>query len=315
MKTKRLLTKITTTLLASVMVLLQTACLDLVGLKEFTDESVKAGAKFKELAVDNHRSCASEVYYETLRNSDFRQIRIFESADTFMASLPGDQQNKCAGLETSAANFVAANKILMTYLYVMGRLAGDDVASADKQFKEMKDALDGLPGTSPPEFTAALSIANTITNILLESQRQKAIKKAILASDADVKTVTEGISDYLKVYIERLERERDDGIKRAYRAALNHHEAFNASFGGSPRSDALTVMTGTVQIEAAVQTLNTRIRAAKAYQKVLADVRDGHHELFVEAERGFNRKAAIRIALKYGPSIEENFEELKKAFQ
>ena len=57
-------------------------------------------------------------------------------------------------------------------------------------------------------------------------------------------------------------------------------------------------MTGTVQMEAAVQTLNTRIRAAKAYQKVLADVRDGHHELFVEAERGFNKKAAIRIALK-----------------
>ncbi len=300
--------KLSVTFLACILVLSQTGCLDLAGLRKFTDESVKAGAKFKDLAADNYRSCAAELYYLEVRGSEFGSIRIFESPDTFLATLPADRRAACTEVKDASVNFTAANKILMTYLYVMGQLAGDNVASADKQFEDVKTALEGLPGTSPPEMSAALSIANTITNIFLDAQRQKAIKKGLLESDASVGIVTDGLTKYLTAYVTRLESERDS-LKGMYDFALRHQTTASAA-----SASALLVVASSANLGAEVQRINAKIKAAKAYQKALAGVRDGHRELFQLAGRGFNKKAALQIALKYGPAIQENYDEIVKAF-
>ncbi|MGE3466527.1 MAG: hypothetical protein AB7J13_06300 [Pyrinomonadaceae bacterium] len=301
--------KLTASLLALLLVVLQTGCVDLAGLRKFTDESVKAGSKFKDLAADNYRSCASQLYYLEVRGGNFDSIKIFESPDIFLATLPADRRGICTEVKDASVNFIGANKILMTYLYVMGQLAGDSVASTDKQFEEFRTALEGLPGNRPPEISAALSIANTITNILIDAQRQKAIKKALRETDESVEALTEGLARYLTVYVTRLENEREE-IKRMFAFAHRHQMA-----APNPSANALLVVSSSAKLDADVQRINSKINAAKAYQKALSGIRDGHRELYDLAGRGFNKKVALQIALKYGPAIQENYEEIVKAFE
>ena len=49
----------------------QIACVDLAGLRKFTDKSVEAGSKFKGIMNDSYRSCAIELYYTKAKTSDF----------------------------------------------------------------------------------------------------------------------------------------------------------------------------------------------------------------------------------------------------
>ena len=54
--------------------------------------------------------------------------------------------------------------------------------------------------------------------------------------------------------------------------------------------------------------------AAEGYQGVLANIKQGHRELNQEAQNKFNAKNVVRIALKYAPAIQSNFDDLAKAF-
>lgn len=305
-----------------IVTLAQTACIDLAGLRKFTDSSVEAGKKFKELAADKYRSCAAELYFLDTRGRGFNEIRLFESPDSFLTkdTVPAARKQQCEQVKIDSAKFVAANKVLMTYLYVMGQLAGDNVANTDKEFKAAKDALEGLPGGGDPIVGAALSIANTITNIFMDVQRQKAIKKAVLENEKHIGAVTGGLSRYLTTYISQLENERGAAISM-YEFALAGHIEFNSARTlKTPTQDppiqydALNVVAATSQLELEVAKLNGRIKGAKAFQKVLQDITEGHTELYAEAQRGFNKKQAVRIALKYAPSIQTSYDDIVKAF-
>lgn len=310
--------------LLMIVTLTQSGCIDLAGLRKFTDSSVEAGKKFKELAADRYRSCASELYFLDVRARGFERIRLFESPDEFLKSQPAARKKQCDDGKSDSAKFVAANKVLMTYLYIMGQLAGDNVANTDKEFKDAKSALEGIPGGGDAFVGAALTVANTITNIFMDIQRQKAIKKAVLENEKHIGEVTRGLSRYLDTYITQLENERT-AAKLMYEFALAEHIEFNSARAIKPvpmmtpmpdppiQFDALAVVAGTGQLETEIGKLNSRIKAAKAFQKVLQEITEGHTELYAEAQRGFNKKRAVQIALKYAPSIQSSYDEIVKA--
>ncbi len=143
---------------------------------------------------------------------------------------------------------------------------------------------------------AALSVANTITNIFMDIQRQKAIKKALVENEKHIGDVTRGLSRYLDTYIKRLENERG-AARSMYEFALARHVEFNSArvvklvppIPPAPEPpiqfDALAVLTGTNQFETELSKLNGKMNAARAYQKVLQEVTEGHTELFAEAQR------------------------------
>jgi hypothetical protein len=316
----------------AILLLTQTSCMDLAGLRKFTDSSVEAGKKFKALSQDPYRNCAIRVYYQETKDDKFRTIKVFSSPAEYLKTADPTDRQDCERRKERWANLQEANKILMTYLYVMGTLAADDVANTDSQFTTIKGHVSTLSG-SDPIFSAAFGIANTITNILLDSKRRKGIKNAILDSNGNVTTVTIKLSEALDGYIIELEREREDLILM-YAEALAVKNEFNrelccqnradrcknAEGSDNPNvcvfrfNDALALLSSRSLVETEAQSINAKIKAAKAYQKVLMEIRDGHNELFLEAQRGFNDKQAIKIALKYAPAIQDNFDELVAAF-
>jgi hypothetical protein len=287
---------------------------DLVGLRKFTDESVKAGAKFNDLSQDIYRACAVELYYQKYRMSRFTAISIFESPDVFLGTLPARERVECETAKKLWGNFAAANKVLMSYLYVMGQLAGDDIANADAGFKAAKNSIASLPRGSDPIIAPTLNIANTITNILMDAERQKAIKKVLIQNNGDVRSLTAKLSKALITYIVWLEKEKA-ALTNMYNFALANHQSFNRQIQVKPiPSDALLVLSASANLEIEVQKINAKIRAAKAYQNLLTNIKDGHRELYEEALYGFNKKVAVRIALKYAPAIQANFDDINKAF-
>ena len=318
--------------LLNILVLTQTSCMDLAGLRKFTEESVKAGTKFNAISQDPYRNCAMRKYYRKTLDDDFRSFIIFNSPDAFLSTLPAAERRVCEERKAKWANFQKANKILVTYFYVMGTLAADEVANTDDEFSLIKAEVATLSG-GDPLFAAALGIANTLTNILVDAKRRKAIKEAIIDSNGNVTAVTSQLSTALDGYATELENEREELILM-YDEALGFSKQLNrerccqnradncknANGTNNPNvcvfefTDALALLSSRDAIEANVQQINTKITAARAYQKVLLGIRNGHNELFQEAQRGFNTKQAVRIALKYAPSIQSNFDELSAAF-
>jgi hypothetical protein len=282
--------------LIAVVLFTQTSCMDLVGLRKFTDETVKAGTKFKALSQDIYRSCAREIYYQRVKTGGFTNIPRFDSPDAFLVTVP-DRRKPCDDFKREFANFKNANKILMTYFYVMGQLAADDVANADDEFKGAKDALSGVAG-----FNTALNIGNTITNILLDSARRKGIKKAVINTNTDIGALTDSLSNAMDNYIAQLNAEKSRLIE-VYDFAVAQH-----------LSEPLIIIPNSINLDNEIQNINTKIKAAEAYKEVLAGIKKGHQDLYAEAQRGFNQKQVVKIALQYAPAIQSNFDELAKAF-
>jgi hypothetical protein len=318
--------------LTIILILTQTSCMDLVGLRKFTEETVKAGSKFKAISQDPYRNCAIRKYYQKTKNDKFKTIMVFNSPDEYLKTVSAADRKDCEDRKAKWKNFQEANKILVTYFYVMGTLAADDIANTDDEFGAIKGHVATLSG-SDPFYAAVLGVANTITNILADAKRRKGIKRAILDSNGSVTAVTTGLSNALDEYTTGLEREREELILM-YQEALNTSKVFDRekccqnradncrTEGGANNpnvcvfefTDALAMLTSRNTVEAEVQQINTKITAARAYQKVLLGVRNGHNELFQEAQKGFDTKQAVRIALKYAPAIQTNFDELSAAF-
>ncbi len=120
-------------LIAAVLVT-QLACIDLAGLRKFTDASVKAGSKFTELSTDTYRSCGAEAYYTNYRVEEIDEIHVLEGPDSYFDMLSPETRQQCVNLKDDAANFAAANKMLVTYLYVLGQIASVDAASTEAEF-------------------------------------------------------------------------------------------------------------------------------------------------------------------------------------
>lgn len=326
------LKKLLVCVMTAIILLSQTACMNLAGLKKFTDSSVEAGKKFKGLSQDPYRNCAIKVYYQETKDNQFKTIKVFNSPAEYLKTADAADRKTCEDIKANWANFQEANKVLMTYLYVMGTLAADDVANTDSQFDAIKGHVSTL-SSGDPYFQAVLGIANTITNILLDAKRRKGIKNAIIDSNGNITTVTLGLSNALDTYITGLEREKEElilmyteglAINKEYNREMccqnradkckNANGSNNLSVCVFEFNDALAMLSSRSAVETDAQTINTKINAAKAYQKILKEIRDGHNELFQEAQKGFNEKQAIKIALKYAPAIQDNFDELFAAF-
>lgn len=325
---KRLLTCVMTTII----LLSQMACTDLAGLKNFTDSSVEAGKKFKVLSQDPYRNCAVRIYYQETKDSQFKTIKIFNSPAEYLKTASAADRKDCEDISQNWANFQEANKILMTYFYVMGTLAADDVANTDSQFGAIKGHVSTLSG-GDPYFQAVLGIANTITNTMLDAKRRKGIRRAIIEGNGNITAVTLGLSKALDTQIAGLTREKEElilmykeglAINKEYNREMccqnradkckNANGSNNSSVCAFEFNDALAMLSSRSAVETNVQTIDTKINAAKAYQNILKEILDGHNELFQEAQKGFNEKQAIKIALKYAPAIQDNFDELVAAF-
>ena len=311
-------------LLAAALLMSQAACMNLAGLRKFTEESVKAGLKFKALSQDPYRSCASELYYQKLKSGSFVRpgatagdastIAVFDTPAAFLATVAPEQRRACEELKTNWGHFRSANKVLMTYLYVMGTLAADEVASTDDEFGSVKSSLSGIPGGANPILGAALNLANTLTNAILDGKRRRAIRRAVTSGNGDIAAIADGLSNGLLVYEEQLRREKAM-MQEAYAFALAAHKKFNAGAGaGADAYDPFLALSNGRNLEAEVQVINAKIKASEAYREVLSGIKRGHQELYAEAQQGFSQKNVVRIALKYAPAIQSNYDELAKVF-
>lgn len=202
----------------------------------------------------------------------------------------------------------------MTYLYVMGTLAADSVASTDDEFAAVKSSLSGIPGGGNAMLGAALSLANTVTNALLDGKRRRAISRAVKESNDEIAPITEGLGNALLAYEEQLRREKAM-MRESYDFALAGHIKFSAAGGGAAGAhDPFLALANGRDLEAETQIINAKIKASEAYREVLAGIRKGHQELYNEAQQGFSQKNVVRVALKYAPAIQSNYDELAKAF-
>jgi len=305
-------------LVAVCLLLAQASCANLTALRKFTDESVKAGAKFKELAADSYRTCAIGLYYQGIKSHRYKRIELFDSPSSYLASI-GEEEltlldgaKECEKQKSNWKNFEAANKVLITYLYVMGQLAADDIATTDDEFTAVRGAISGIPNGDNPILAAALGLSNTIANMLLDGKRRSAIKAAVLKSNEDIGKLSDELTKALEIYIEKLKNEKN-ALKGVYEFALAEYQSSLPNNGNS--NDPFLVLSKQDSVEADFQKVNSKIKAAQAYQKVLSGIKKGHQELYEEAQKGFDLKNAVRIALKYTPSIQSNYNDLAKAFQ
>ncbi len=160
---------------------------------------------------------------------------------------------------------------------------------------------------------AALAIGNTITNLILDAKRRKAIDKTVRASNRDVGIVADRLAFWLDIYIDMLGREKKS-LSTMYAFGLSRHHSLVRGVKGSASTDPLVGILATRSLTNEVLVLSAKIKAANAYKDALSKIKAGHQELFDQAQKGLDNKTILQIAEKYAPAIQADYEALNKAF-
>ena len=230
------------------------ACLDLGPIKEYAALSKQASAGYSGIVEDMYQSCLRSAEYDPPANGD-------------------TPETHCAEWKAVQPGLLHAEATLQDYLVALGKLAGDDKISYDKNIDALKKECEGLKIGGNAVFTstqadAISGIAGFLVKAATADYRRRELARTISAQNENVKTVTTALKDIVgHDYETRLQNEQ---------IAV---EAFQVRLERAS-DQSLAVEIGKREARHRLLDIQQKKEAADSYVKTLDLIAKGHQQLF-----------------------------------
>jgi hypothetical protein len=271
------------------------ACVDTSAVKRFAAVSATAGDQFEQLAEDLPASCIRQHRYLALADS---QITLDD--------IRGEAEARCDEYAKLARRLVKANKVLVSYLKALGKLAEDKIVVYDKRIDNFADALDDTDMFDAEKIEAVQGLTTVLANAAAGEWRRKELKKAIEEANSGVQILVDALRGVIgEDYIRLLDVERE-AAKHYYLGQIKEHGA------GEP----LTVTLVFEKWKEADITSDDKRDAADLTLKILNKIAKGHQKLYDNRD-DLSSKQIRNMLVEYTVVLEDlvsDFEKFRDAF-
>jgi len=244
------------------------ACLDFGPVREYAALSRQASAGYSGIVEDMYQSCLRSAEYDPPSNGD-------------------TPETHCAQWKAVQPGLLHAESTLQDYLVALGKLAGDDKVSYDKNVDALKKECESLTVSGKPVFDstqvdAVAGLAGFLLKAATDGYRRRELDRAITAQNDNLKMVTGALKGIVgHDYETRLENEE---------IAV---EAFQVRLQRAPEQ-SLAVEIGRREARRRLLDIETKKEAAGSYIKTLDLIAKGHQELF-EHKKDMGSKAVAKL--------------------
>jgi hypothetical protein len=232
-------------------------CVDLTAVQKYAALSKQASVGYAGIVEDMYQSCLRSAGYDPPSNGD-------------------TPEKHCAEWKALQPGLLHAESTLQDYLVALGKLAGDDKVSYDKDVESLKKEIEGvkLSGKSvfdSKQVDAVTGLAGFLLKAATEGYRRRELERTFTAQNENVKTVTTALKEIVGHYYKtRLDNE--ENAVGAFQERLNR--AKRAS------SEPLAVEIGGREEQDGLWNIAKKREAADSYVKTLDLIAKGHQQLF-----------------------------------
>lgn len=271
------------------------ACVDTSAVKRFAAVSATAGGQFEQVADDLPASCIHRHRFLALADS---QVTLDDIRDRAEAD--------CDEYAKLARRLVKANKVLVSYLKALGKLAEDKIVVYDKRIDNFADALDDTDMFDAKKIEAVQGLTTVLANAAAGEWRRKELKKAIEEANPDVQTLIDALRGVIgEDYLRLLDVERE-AAKHYYLGQIKEYGA------GEP----LTVTLVFEKWKDEDNAVDDKRDAADLTVKILDKIARGHQKLYDNRD-DLSSKQIRNLLVEYTEILEDlvsDFEKLRDAF-
>ena len=334
MKIKFFNIRLLTSFLILTTMLFSSSCVELTAIRKFAESSNVVSQKFPSLSADFYRSCVQtyKYYYYDRVNYDPQKMQAIDEIsgrkdiDTNAGSIftdgngntPEKDEVACREWKTVVPLAANLNKTLVDYMKALGDLAADDIAAYDKDYNALQASIVATKVFKPTEVAAGTELAKFLTDVFTNAYRRKKLKTAIEQQNANVAILTDALTLYISDnYVSQLKRERND-LDKYYetliKASLLRDAAISNQLDKNKEThDYLSAVILKQMWDTEATKIQERIDSAKAYGKIMANVKEGHQKLY-DNRNNLNSPEVKKLALSYANTIEDLIETFRKAF-
>ena len=220
-------------------------------------------------------SAATAEYPQVVSNYAEAPIRMKRYAPARAgAALDADAKERAA----QAANFEAAQKILVEYMSTLGDLAADELPNVDSQVDGLGKALekakfvgDGDAAIKKETASAASAIAKVLVRVVLDRYRQRQLVQIIRDTDPHVQVVVAGLREVVRTDFDRALRTEAEAIDKYFKEPI-------AAAQARRDEDAVPPLARIMLLDR-MDVIEGRRAKLEAYAKALTKIGEGHAEL------------------------------------
>ncbi len=201
---------------------------DLSAVKTFGETAGKVKEASQEISQDIYNSCLRSLNYIPLNDPN----NIFTERDK--AEEKCNREN-----QPSADSVIEANRILLTYIETLGKLADNNLASPKENLTNLGESLKNLkvPLDNGQNFqlkeadvNAGIQIINFLSNAITKEFRRKQIKRAVLCTNSDIQQYISGLKTiFQNGYIDGILPVEELRIRSYYTTVINDLKLQRAS--------------------------------------------------------------------------------------
>jgi hypothetical protein len=244
-------------------------CISTRAVEEFTTASIAATSQLPVVATDLAESCIRQKQYQAIRANDFDPMTLQQKAET-----------ECADLRKSEKGFVAANKVLVQYLQLLDRLAGDELATYDKSLDKLAGSLTETQSLPKEQITTVNKIVKFLSGATANGWRRKQLSKAIEEANPDIQTLLATLSTIITSnYMQLLENEQF-AAKSLYLTTIKENITLDEKTKEKKLKDPIAVLLLQQQWDREFKLLENRKKTVQTYGQILSTIKEGHQLLF-----------------------------------
>ena len=260
---------------ASLALLLVHGCTaNIPAVRDFSKETIVAAGTFDNVADDLPKSCTRRVGLEFAPDEKLTIERnTVEYTQEYRDALA-----KCDSLKQSLNGILEVNAVLKGYAEALGQLASDDAVTFTAEMDALEASLARIEinGNNPfggARAAAVSGLARYLSNAALNGYRQKELRKTIEIGQQHLDEIVGGLDDVAGDYQALLRNEKQNVVTHQNLIIVQRKK------GGSTADldDKL------LQTKLAIESIETRERAADDYKRILAKVAETHKGLYVSA--------------------------------
>lgn len=262
-------------------------CVDFGPVKEYAALSKQASTGYAGIVEDMYQSC--------LRSAEFDPPASGETPE-----------KHCVDWKEVQPGLLHAESALQDYLVAVGKLAGDDTISYDKNLDSLKKEVDGIKFSGKSVFDskqvdAITGLAGFLLKAATDGYRRRELERTFSTQNENIQTVTAALKDIVgHDYKKRLENEE---------TAI---EAFQVRLQRAS-DQSLAVEIGKRQVQDHLWDIEKKREAADDYVKTLDLIAKGHQQLF-EHKKDLGSKALSKLLSDDASEMASLIRNIQKAF-
>ena len=269
--------RLITALSVSVCLLGALSCTPPVAIATFAASAETAISAGPAIFADIHDSCARRQLDEGRLVAKYPHAGQSQPDD----AMPG--QSVCASFVPEVKELEHVSFTLGAYFRTMQQLAAFDESKVSVQAKEAGESAGAAAILSLNQIDSVAKLSGLITRAFTQHYQRGKLIDLLRAADPHVAVVCQALETVLSKDYSGLLDEEERAMKRRYQ---------RVSGGGNP---ATVLLLNRAYSEDLVEFQRRRI-AANAYAAALKQVRDGHHQLAIDAGRLNDKEIALALA-------------------